>query len=44
MLFTPYSPPTAPRYSPSQRRRVNRFALLLFALAATAGLLVKCLG
>lgn len=42
--FVPFSPAADDcRQSPSQRRKTNRFALVLFTLAAAAGLLVKYL-
>lgn len=44
MTFVPYAPSADDRHqTPQQRKRANRFALVLFALTAVAGLLVKYL-
>lgn len=45
MFFAPYAPPADPRNQPPmQRKRANRFALVLFAVSLVMGLLVKYLG
>lgn len=44
MLFTPFAPVPGLRRRLPRRRLADRFALLLFALTAAAGLLVKYLG
>ena len=43
MLFVPYAPPGDQPQTPQQRKRANRFALVLFTLTALAGLLIKYL-
>jgi hypothetical protein len=43
MLFTPFAPVADPTPRSPRRRQADRFALLLFALTAAAGLLVKYL-
>ena len=42
VMFVPYAPPADRRPQPPlQRRRANRWALVVFALVAVAGLLLK---
>lgn len=41
MLFVPYAPGSDPNQTPRQRRRANRFALLLFGCTAAVGLAIK---